>query len=80
MRWPYDKDARLIGEHVYEHADIGEVVPVDEADVITFDEARKLLEPLIRPLTSPDCHDIRPWLPAAAATATSSAAGGSAVG
>jgi hypothetical protein len=50
MRWPYDERARLIGERVYEHADIGNVVEIDPAQVITVDEARKVLEPLIRPL------------------------------
>jgi hypothetical protein len=52
MRWPYDERARLIGEHVYEHVDIAEVVPIDESEVVTFAEACTLLEPLIRPLPS----------------------------
>jgi hypothetical protein len=50
MRWPYDERARLIGERIYEHADITDLVPIDVSEVITFAEARDLLEPLIRPL------------------------------
>lgn len=50
MRWPFDEHVRLIGEHIYEHADLTDVVPIDPADVITPEEARRLLEPLIRPI------------------------------
>jgi hypothetical protein len=50
MHWPFDERARLIGEHVYEHVDVGEVVQIDPSDVITYLEARALLDPLIRPL------------------------------
>ncbi|WP_203901445.1 hypothetical protein [Virgisporangium aliadipatigenens] len=50
MRWPYDAHARLIGERVFEHVDIGETVPIDPAEAITAAEAKKILEPLIRPL------------------------------
>ncbi|MGN9914215.1 hypothetical protein ACTMTJ_42475 [Phytohabitans sp. LJ34] len=50
MRWPYDEGCRMIGERVYDHPDITTILPVDESDVITFAEAKKLLEPLIRPL------------------------------
>jgi hypothetical protein len=50
MRWPYDSRARLIGERIYEHADIGELVQIDASQVITPAEARRILDPLIRPL------------------------------
>ena len=50
MYWPFDKRARLAGEHGYEHADLSEVVPIDPADVITEKEVHTLLEPLLRPL------------------------------
>jgi hypothetical protein len=50
MRWPYDERVRLIGERIYEHADVGEVVQIDPSEVITLAEARELLDPLIRPL------------------------------
>jgi hypothetical protein len=50
MRWPYDERVRMIGERVYDHPDITEVLPVDESDVVTPAEAKELLEPLIRPL------------------------------
>jgi hypothetical protein len=50
MFWPFDERARVAGEQVYEHADRSEIVSIDPADVITFEEAGKLLEPLLRPL------------------------------
>ncbi|MDN3352010.1 hypothetical protein [Actinomadura sp. DC4] len=53
MHWPYDERGRLIGEHVYEHADHLEVIEVPEWEFITLDEAREKLDPLIRPLPSP---------------------------
>jgi hypothetical protein len=50
MHWPFDERCRVIGEHIYEHTDLSRLVPIDTADVITFEEARKILDPLIRPL------------------------------
>jgi hypothetical protein len=50
MFWPFDERARVAGEQVYEHADRSEIVPIDPADVITFEETCKQLEPLLRPL------------------------------
>jgi hypothetical protein len=50
MHWPYDRHARLIGEHVYEHAAHTETVQIPESDFITLDEAKEKLIPLIRPL------------------------------
>ena len=52
MFWPFDEHARVAGEQIYEHADRTEVVPIDPADVITFADACKQLEPLLRPLPS----------------------------
>jgi hypothetical protein len=52
MHWPYDERGRLIGEHVYEHADHLEVIEVPEEEFITLAEAREKLDPLIRPLPS----------------------------
>ncbi|HVV19945.1 MAG TPA: hypothetical protein VHF06_10950 [Pseudonocardiaceae bacterium] len=50
MHWPYDDQARLIGEHVYEHAKLREITEIPESDFITPQEARQALAPLIRPL------------------------------
>jgi hypothetical protein len=50
MHWPYDANARMIGERVYEHRDITEIVEIDPADVITVEDAKRILEPLIRPI------------------------------
>ncbi|WP_219471433.1 hypothetical protein [Nonomuraea rhizosphaerae] len=50
MRWPYDERGLLVGERLYEHADLGEVVEIDPAEVVSFEEARRVLDPLIRPL------------------------------
>jgi hypothetical protein len=50
MYWPFDERARLIGEHVYEHAAIREVVQIDPSQVITAAEAKEILTPLIRPI------------------------------
>jgi hypothetical protein len=52
MYWPFDERARLIGEHVYEHAAVREVVQIDPSQVITLAEVKELLTPLIRPLPS----------------------------
>lgn len=51
MHWPYDERGRMIGEHVYEHADHTEIIEVPEPDFITPAEAREKLIPLIRPLS-----------------------------
>jgi hypothetical protein len=51
MIWPYDDQGRMIGEDVWEYDDAhhGEI-KLDPADVLTVDQAAKLLDPLIRPL------------------------------
>jgi hypothetical protein len=51
MNWPYDARGRMIGEHVYEHADHMRVQEVPEAEFITAQEADEKLTPLLRPLT-----------------------------
>ena len=53
--WPYDDRCRLVGEDVWEpEPEKAEVVKMDPADVITTEEAGKLLNPLIKPLPSFD--------------------------
>ncbi len=48
--WPYDRKCRMIGEW---GSSVGqpEIERVDEADVISVQDARVALEPLLRPLT-----------------------------
>ena len=53
MVWPYDDRGRLIGEDVWEPEE-GELFKIDTADVLTTQEAGKLLAPLIKPLPSFD--------------------------
>jgi len=51
MIWPYDEQGRMIGEDVWEHDDHDrDVIKLDPADVLTADQAAKLLGPLIKPL------------------------------
>ena len=50
MHWRYDETERLIGEHVYEHAILAELIEVPEDQFITQAEADRRLTPLIRPL------------------------------
>jgi hypothetical protein len=51
MIWPYDDKGRLIGEDVWEYDDrFREIIPLDPADVLTVEQAGKLLAPLIKPL------------------------------
>ena len=52
MVWHYDERARLIGEHVYEDANLREITKLAPEDVVTPEEARDALAPLIRPLPS----------------------------
>jgi hypothetical protein len=55
MIWPYDDRGRLLGEDVWEpDPDKADVVKLDPADVVTTAQARKLLDPLIKPLPSFD--------------------------
>ena len=53
MIWPYDDKGRLIGEDVWEYDEsFREIIPLDPADVLTVEQAGKLLDPLIKPLPS----------------------------
>ena len=51
MVWPYDDQCRLIGEDVWEpeHA-TAEFIKLDPKDVLTTEQAGRLLSPLIKPL------------------------------
>jgi hypothetical protein len=55
MVWPYDDRGRLVGEDVWEpDPDKADIVKLDPTDVLTTTQARKLLDPLIKPLPSFD--------------------------
>jgi hypothetical protein len=50
MIWPYDDRCRLIGEDVWEFDDAERTyIKLDPADVLTAEQAGKLLEPFIKP-------------------------------
>jgi hypothetical protein len=48
----YDERARLIGEHIYEDGTSREIAKLASEDVVTPEQARDALAPLIRPLPS----------------------------
>jgi hypothetical protein len=51
MIWPYDDEGRLVGEDVWEYDDTDrDVIKLDPSEVVTIDQAAKLLDPLIKPL------------------------------
>jgi hypothetical protein len=50
MMWPYDDQARLIGERVYEDKPLHRIERISREDFITLDDARARLLPLLRPL------------------------------
>ena len=51
MIWPYDDQGRLVGEDVWEYDEtVREIIPLDPSDVLTAEQAGKLLAPLIKPL------------------------------
>lgn len=55
MIWPYDERCRLIGEDVWEYEPSArEFIKLDPADVLTAEQAGKLLGPLIKSLPSFD--------------------------
>jgi hypothetical protein len=55
MVWPFDDRGRVSGEDVYEpDPDKAEVQKLDRADVLTTQQAAKLLAPIIKPLPSFD--------------------------
>jgi hypothetical protein len=55
MIWPYDERGRLLGEDVWEYDDAErDYIKLDPDDVLTAEQAGKLLEPLIKPLPAFD--------------------------
>jgi hypothetical protein len=55
MIWPYDDRGRLVGEDVWEpEPDKSELIKLDASEVLTTEEAAKLLNPLIKTLPSFD--------------------------
>jgi hypothetical protein len=53
MLWPYDDRGRLLGEDIWEpEPDKAEITKLAPADVLTTQEAGRLLAPLIKPLPS----------------------------
>ena len=51
MVWPYDDRCRLLGEDVWEFDDAERAyIKLDPSDVLTAEQAGKLLEPFIKPL------------------------------
>jgi hypothetical protein len=55
--WPYDDRGRLVGEDVWEPDPAkAEISKLDPADVITAQEAARLLNPLLKPL--PSCDEV----------------------
>jgi hypothetical protein len=55
MIWPYDDRGRLKGEDVWEpDPNKADIVKLEPGDVLTTAQARKLLDPLIKPLPSFD--------------------------
>ena len=55
MIWPYDDRGRLVGEDVWEpEPSKAEITKLDPADVVSTEQAGKLLAPLIKPLPNFD--------------------------
>jgi hypothetical protein len=55
MVWPYDDRGRLIGENIWEpEPKRAEIIKLSSDDVLTAQEAGRLLAPLIKPLPSFD--------------------------
>jgi hypothetical protein len=55
MSWPYDDYGRLIGENIWEpEPHKAEIIKLAPADVLTTQEANRLLAPFIKPLPSLD--------------------------
>ena len=53
MVWPYDDQGRMVGEDVWEtQPEKTEITKLDPADVVTTEEAARLLAPFIKPLPS----------------------------
>jgi hypothetical protein len=55
MFWPYDAQGRLLGEDIWEpDPDKAVITKLDPANVLTMEQSRRLLDPLIKPLPSHD--------------------------
>jgi hypothetical protein len=55
MVWPYDARCRLIGEDVWEYDETArDFIKLDPQDVLTAEDSRRLLDPLIEPLPAFD--------------------------
>ena len=55
MVWPYDDRGRLDGEDVWQpEPEKGELIKLEPSDVLTVQEAARLLNPFIKPLPSFD--------------------------
>ena len=53
MIWPYDDRGRMVGEDVWEYDDTDrDFIKLDPADVLSTQQAAKLLAPFIKPLPS----------------------------
>ena len=51
MLWPYDERGRLVGENVWEYDESEhDLIKLEPDEVLTTQQAAKLLEPYIRPL------------------------------
>lgn len=53
MFWPYDDRGRLLGEDIWEpDPDKAQIIKLAPEDVLTMEQSRRLLDPLITPLPS----------------------------
>ena len=51
MIWPYDDRGRMVGEDVWEYDDTDrDFIKLDAADVVSTEQAARLLDPFIQPL------------------------------
>ena len=51
MIWPYNDEGQMVGEDVWEYDDTDrDFIKLDPADVVTTEQAAKLLDPFIKPL------------------------------
>jgi len=52
--WPYDEHCKLIGEHIYEDLGSRKITKMDPAEVITPEQARAILAPMLEKPWSPN--------------------------
>jgi hypothetical protein len=45
--WPYDENAKLIGENVYVDRASRQIYELDPADIVTPEQAREILAPML---------------------------------